>query len=63
MESCNRIKDGNGRLIEGEYEVQMIWKEYFEDLYYIDIREHKLNLRTIGVLACKVWLEKHMRES
>ena len=35
-ESCSRIKDGNGRLAQGEDEVQKIWKEYFEDLYNID---------------------------
>ena len=36
MESCSRIKDGNGRLAQGEDEVRMIWNEYFEDLYNID---------------------------
>ena len=39
MESCSRIKDGNGRLVQGEDEVRWIWKEYFEDLYNIDIHE------------------------
>ena len=38
MESCIRIKDGNGRLAQGEDEVQWIWK-YFEDLYNIDTQE------------------------
>ena len=36
MEGCSRIKDGNGRLAQGEDEVRRIWKEYFEDLYNID---------------------------
>ena len=32
----SRIKDGNGRLVQGEDEVRKIWfKEYFEDLYKI----------------------------
>ena len=35
MESCSRIKDGNGKLAQGEDEVQRCWKEYFEDLYNI----------------------------
>ena len=30
VESCSIIKNGNGRL--GEYEVQRIWKDYFQDL-------------------------------
>ena len=36
MESCSRLKEGNGRLAQGEDEVRMVWKEYFEDLYNID---------------------------
>ena len=36
MESCSRIKDGNGRLVQEEDEVWGIWKEYFEALYNID---------------------------
>ena len=39
VESCSRIKDGNGRLAQGEDEVRMIWKEYFEDLYNTDTQE------------------------
>ena len=39
MESCSRIKDGNGRLGQGEDKVRKIWKEYFEDLYNIDTQE------------------------
>ena len=39
MESCSRIKDGNGRLTHGEDEVQRILKGYFEDLYNIDTQE------------------------
>ena len=33
VESCSRIKDGNGRLGLGEDEVRRIWKDYLEDLY------------------------------
>ena len=33
------MKDGNGRLAQGEDEVQNIWKEYFEDLYNIDTQK------------------------
>ena len=36
MESCSRIKDGNGRLVLEEAEVRRIWKEYYGDLYNID---------------------------
>ena len=39
MESYSRIKDGNGRLAQGEDEARKIWKEYFEDLYNIDTQE------------------------
>ena len=39
VESCSRIKDGNGRLAQGEEEFRIIWKEYFEDLYNIDTQE------------------------
>ena len=36
MKGYIRIRDGNGRLAQGEDEVRKIWKEYFEDLYNID---------------------------
>ena len=39
VESCSRIKDGN-RLAQGEDEVRKIWKEYFEDLYNINTKDH-----------------------
>ena len=39
MESCRRIKDGNGRLTQGEDEVRKIRKEYFESLYNINTLE------------------------
>ena len=39
MEICRRIKDGNGRLAQGENEVRRIWKEYFEDLNNTDTQE------------------------
>ena len=35
VESCSSKKDGNGRLAQGEDELQRIWKDYFEDLYNI----------------------------
>ena len=38
VENCTRMKDGNGRLAQGEDKVRKIWKEYFEDVYNIDIR-------------------------
>ena len=34
-----KIKDGNGKLIVAEYKVKRIWKDYFEDLYNMDIQE------------------------
>ena len=37
--SCSRIKDGNGRLAQGEDDVGNIWKKYFEDLYNRDTQE------------------------
>ena len=37
VESYNRIKEGNKRLAQGEDEVRRIWKEYFENLYTIDL--------------------------
>ena len=37
VESCSRVKDENGRLAQGEDEARKIWKEYFEDLYNIDL--------------------------
>ena len=39
VESCSRKKDRNWRLVQGENEVQKMWKEYFEDLYNIDTQE------------------------
>ena len=39
VESCNRIKDGNGRLVQAEDEVRRIWKEYFEIFYNVDTQE------------------------
>ena len=39
VESCSRIKYGNGRLVQGEDEVRKIRKKYFEDLYTIDTQE------------------------
>ena len=39
VDSCSKIKDGNGRLAQGENEVIKIWREYFEDLYNIDTRK------------------------
>ena len=39
VESCSRIKDGNGRLAQGEDGVRRLWKDYFEDIYNIDTEE------------------------
>ena len=39
VERYSRIKDGNGRLAQGENEVQRILKEYFKDLYNVDTQE------------------------
>ena len=39
LECCSRVKDGNGRLAQGENEARRIWKEYFEDLYNINTQE------------------------
>ena len=39
VESCSRIKDGNGRLVQEEDEVRGIWNKYFEDLYDVDTQE------------------------
>ena len=39
VENSKRIKDGNGRFVLEEGEVRRIWKEYYEDLYNIDIQE------------------------
>ena len=39
VESCSRVKNGNGRLAQGEDKARKIWKGYFEDLYNIDTRE------------------------
>ena len=36
VESCSRVKDGNGRTAQGEDEPRKIWREYFEELYNID---------------------------
>ena len=41
MERCSRVKDGNGRVAQGEDAVKKIWKEYFEDLYNIDTHEQE----------------------
>ena len=39
MESCSRIKYGNGRLAQGYNEVRNICKDYFEALYNTDTHE------------------------
>ena len=39
VETCKKIKDINRRLAQGEDEVRMIWKAYYEDLYNIDTQE------------------------
>ena len=37
MESCSKIKDGNGKLVRREDEVKRILRGYFEDLYRVYI--------------------------
>ena len=39
MKNSNGIKDGNWRLVLEVTEVRRIWKEYYENLYNIDIQE------------------------
>ena len=39
VENSNKIKDGNGRLVLEEAEIQRIWKQYYKDLYNIDTQE------------------------
>ena len=39
VESCSRVKNGNGRLAQEDEETRNIWKEYFEDLYNINKQE------------------------
>ena len=39
VDNSNRIKDGSGRLMLEEAEVQRIWKAYYENLYSIDTQE------------------------
>ena len=39
MESSSGIKDGNGRLAQGEDKSRRIWEKYFEDLYNVDNQE------------------------
>ena len=36
VDSCSRIKDGNGWLKFEMYDVKRIWKDYFEDLYNME---------------------------
>ena len=56
VENSNKIKDGNGRLLLEETEVQRIWKEYYEDLYNIDTQKQ------VAIHMCgfdKVWSGKY----
>ena len=39
MENCSRIKDGNRRQKLEWDMIQRIWKDYFQDLYDINIQE------------------------
>ena len=52
VESCSRIKGGNGRLAVGEDEVRSILNDYFKGLYKMDAKEHtavhKYGLVVIG---------------
>ena len=40
LDSCNGIKDGNGKLALGENKVRRIRKDNFEDLYKIETQKH-----------------------
>ena len=64
MESCNRVKDGNGRLAQGEGDGRAIWKEYFEDLYNIDTQEkvavHICGFDGKGVCQIRVVVANHL---
>ena len=48
VESCSRIKVGNGMLALGENGVRKIWKEYFEVLYNIDTQEEVAAVDLMG---------------
>ena len=50
VESCSRVKDENGRLPQGEDGARKIWKEYFEDLYNIDLRK-RLQSTCVALMA------------
>ena len=39
VENSNRMKDGNRRFALEEVEVQSIWKDYIQNLYYTDTQE------------------------
>ena len=57
--SCRRVKDKDGRLAQGEDEVRMIWKEYFEVVYNIDTQEQ------VSVYICGfdgIWRGNYFRE-
>ena len=62
MESCSRIKDGNGRLALGEIKVQTIWKTYFEDLYNLDTQEQVASLALMGFEEATTLNERQLRE-
>ena len=60
VESCSRVKDGNGRLTLREFEVRRIWKKYFKDLYNVDTHEK------VGVHICGydgVWRGSYFLEN
>ena len=50
--SCSRIKNGNVRLALGEDELQRIWKDYFEDVFNIDI-QIRLQATCIALIVFK----------
>ena len=39
MESCSKIKDGNGRLPMEEDELRRVWKDHLDDIFNIDTQE------------------------
>ena len=51
VESCRRIKDGNGRSIQGQDKVRWIWKENFEVLpFHNTSTEDERQQRSLGGL-------------
>ena len=61
VENCTRIKDGNGRLAQGEDEVRKTWKENFEGLYNIGTQE-RVAIHMMGFGEVTTLEESQMEE-